>query len=375
MLNGDKHVETVWEAISDSRMKPYLMISNDRAVALELYAWSARTSAAVFETLGHLEVLLRNALDACLREHRQEAERGIPWFMLPTAGADHVAEAVEVVRQRLRAQEQSAQGSTSRRAIRESRDQIVAGLSFGFWSGLLGPKYDELWRECLYRAFPQSSGRRKDVAVALERIRKLRNRLAHHDSMINVDVPFEVRQIIEVARYINPDVATWLEEQSRAMEIYAERPASLDDTVIVAARDAWNLYLDPDCSAYVCQASRAFRSVERIAFYADREVKQHIPKILHRRDNVEWTPEESARLGSGDRWDRKIAKVIMASRGAGWTDGRYQVFLLSRHGDPSHRELAAPLPHLTAGRGSAFTQRQRYVSLHALETAKATTDL
>jgi hypothetical protein len=49
--------------------------------------------------------------------------------------------------------------------------------------------------------------------------------------------------------------------------------------------------------------------------------------------------------------------------------------LLSREGDPSHRQLPAALPHATAGRGSAFTQSQRYVSLHALETATSTSDL
>jgi hypothetical protein len=132
-----------------------------------------------------------------------------------------------------------------------------------------------------------------------------------------------------------------------------------------------------DCQAYVCQAGRAFRAVDRIAFYADREVKEHVPKIQHRRDNIEWTPEEQGRLSrSENRNDRKIAHVIGQSRAAGsFREGRYQVFLLTRAGDPSHRVLGSPLPHESTGRGSAFTQRQRYTSLHALETAKTTIDL
>ncbi|KZB82374.1 hypothetical protein AVL48_10700 [Amycolatopsis regifaucium] len=106
-----------------------------------------------------------------------------------------MAEAVAAVRERLRPQR------------KETRHQITARLSFGFWSGLLGPKYEELWRDCLHGAFPNSSGKRKQVAVAVERVRKFRNRLAHHDSTINVDIPFELRQIFDLAAYIDTDAA------------------------------------------------------------------------------------------------------------------------------------------------------------------------
>lgn len=286
-------------------MAPYVADADgDRAAALALYCWSSRTVAASFEVLGHLEVLVRNALDAVLREHFSEAERGIPWFVLPIN--ENVSAAVETTRGRLREQN------------REYRDQIVAGLSFGFWSGLLGPKYEQLWRECLHRAFPHSTGRRKQVMIALEGVRKFRNRLAHHDSILNVDVPFEVRRIVEVAGFIHPQAADWLTSLSRAMAVYAERPVAPLDTVVVAARAGWPLY--------------------------------------HRND-------------------RKIAAVIETSREFGWTEGVYQVFLLTRPGDAEHRTLPGPIPHQSTGRGGAFTQRQRYVSLHGLETARSTTDL
>jgi hypothetical protein len=349
--------------LSEPRMAPYLRITGDsQRDALALYEWSTRTSAAAFEVIGHLEVLFRNALDRQLREHFKEEKCGIPWFLLPTPGGDHVAEAVATVRERLRP------------LGKESRHQIVAGLSFGFWSGLLGPRYEELWRDCLHRAFPNSSGRRKQVSAAMERVRKFRNRLAHHDSMINVDVPFEIRQIVQLASFIDNDAARWLERRSKAMAIYAQRPFALDDTVVVAARDAWALY--QNAYAYVCQPGRAFRTIDRLAFYADREVKRDIPQVLHRRDNVEWTADEADRLRkSDDRFDRKIAQAIDVSRSTNWTGGLYQVFLLTRPGDPAHRQLSSCLPHNGSGRGSAFTQRQRYVSLHSLEIASSTADL
>ncbi|MFV2197093.1 hypothetical protein [Nocardiopsis sp. LOL_012] len=363
MAPVDDAVNIVWNRLSEPRMAPYLRkTGGDRRDALAVYEWSARTAAAAFEDVGHLEVLLRNALDECLREHVRESECGIPWFLLPTPGGEHVAEAVQVVRERLRKQKQ------------ESRDQIVAGLTFGFWSGLLGTRYEELWRECLYRAFPNASGRRKEVSVELDGVRKFRNRLAHHDSMLSVDVPFEARRIFTLARYIDHDVADWLEQRSRVLKVYGERPVDIEDTVVVAARNAWPLY--EYCRAYVCQAGRTFRQVERVAFYTDREIKPDVPKVVHRRDHVEWTPENAAHLrASPDRNDRKIAEVIEKSRAEGWTEGRYQVFLLSHGRDPDHRRLAACLPHDGAGRGAGYTQRQRYTSLHSLETATTTRDL
>ncbi|WP_041560366.1 hypothetical protein [Nocardia farcinica] len=357
----DHSAGPVWDLLSEPRMAPYVADADgDRAAALALYCWSSRTVAASFEVLGHLEVLVRNALDAVLREHFSEAERGIPWFMLPIN--ENVSAAVETTRGRLREQN------------REYRDQIVAGLSFGFWSGLLGPKYEQLWRECLHRAFPHSTGRRKQVMIALEGVRKFRNRLAHHDSILNVDVPFEVRRIVEVAGFIHPQAADWLTSLSRAMAVYAERPVAPLDTVVVAARAGWPLY--QSCNAYVCQVGRSFRPVERLAFYFDSAIQAEIPRVRHRRDAVEWTEESAARLrGSSDRNDRKIAAVIETSREFGWTEGVYQVFLLTRPGDAEHRTLPGPIPHQSTGRGGAFTQRQRYVSLHGLETARSTTDL
>jgi hypothetical protein len=311
MASAEVDVSVVWNILSEPRMAPYLEdTAGDKTMALRLYEWSARISSAAFEVVGHLEVLLRNALDHCLRQHFREDQCGIPWFLLPTPGGEHVADAVATVRERLRPQRQ------------ESRHQIVAGLSFGFWSGLLGPKYEELWRDCLHRAFPNSSGKRKQIAVAVERVRKFRNRIAHHNSTINVDIPFEIRQVIELASYIDGNAARWLERCSNVMSVYAQRPVTVDDTVVVPAKHAWSFY--ETCRAYVCQSGRAFRPIEHMAFYVDREVKAEIPAVLHRRDNVEWTTEEANRLrASPDRFDRKIANVIDSSV-ATLTDGRYQ---------------------------------------------------
>ncbi|MFC7327598.1 hypothetical protein [Marinactinospora rubrisoli] len=222
MPHADDNVDIVWNRLSESRMTPYLVKANgDRRDALAMYEWSTRMAATAFEDVGHLEVLLRNALDSCLRAHFDEDGRGIPWFLMPIPGGDF-ADQVQNVRERLREQG------------KETRDQIVAGLTFGFWSGFLRDPYQELWRPCLRRAFPNAPGRREEVFAVLDGVRQFRNRIAHHDSMLGIDIPSESRRIFTAARYIDHDVADWLERRSRVLEVYAERPI----TIVAAAAAA-----------------------------------------------------------------------------------------------------------------------------------------
>jgi hypothetical protein len=146
-----------------------------------LYRWNVAVSAACFEAFHYVEVVVRNAMDREMQIHRHEAQSRIPWFLLPVVSKNQSSfdESIKKVRQRLRDQHQS----------RETRDQIVAGTDFGFWTALLHSENEELWRSALHKAFPGSSGKRKDVVAVLEALRVFRNRLAHHDSLLAVDVP------------------------------------------------------------------------------------------------------------------------------------------------------------------------------------------
>ena len=319
-------------------------------------------ASAAFETVALVEVAMRNSIDDALSAHFQESQRRIPWFLGNPPMDQSAMVKVNEVRNRLRSQR------------KDSRDQIVAGLSFGFWSGMLNAKYEDLWRAAIRRAFPYSDGTRKQVANQLDAVRKFRNRLAHHDSMLNLDIPFEMRRVRRLAEFIHPELAEWISSVDRTDALYAERPEAQLDTVVVPGRLAWPLYEEQ--SAYVCQTGRWFQPVERIAFYADQEIKADIPLILHHRDDVEWTDHNVDLLSrSGNRNDKQIANVIEASQRRDWHAGTYQVFLLTRPGDSRHRTLPGPLAHETSGRGSAYVQRQRYVTLHALETAATTADL
>ena len=230
-------------------MRPYLREADeDHKIGLELYQWNAELSAACFEIMSHLEVIVRNAIDDRLHTYMNESTCGIPWFLMPISQGEaqmKISESIVSTRERLRAQH------------KEIRPQIITNLSFGFWTSLLGTQHEQLWREALHLSFPLSSGRRKDVAAALNNLRIFRNRLAHPDSLLAVDVPFQLRKMLLVAGWIDAEASDWLQSIERVSETYSKRPVKKFDTVIVPGSQAWELYRKEN--VYACQPGRSFR--------------------------------------------------------------------------------------------------------------------
>ncbi|MDH3050081.1 hypothetical protein QEN42_09365, partial [Gordonia alkanivorans] len=360
------------DLLTATRLAPYLLESQgDEALALELYAWNAAMAAACMETLAYVEVMLRNAVDRELSIHAREATRKIPWFMIPSitgASQASITRSIDETRARLRGLSEH----------RDSRDQIIAGLSFGFWPQLFGPKHEDLWRAALNRALPGADRNlRKSVSAKLDRIRPFRNRLAHHDSLLTQDIMFHLQEMLTLVEWINPDARRWVEAHERVSAVYKKRPVTPLDTLVVPATNAWPLYLS--LGIYICPPTRNFRPFEYLAFYTDGEVKPKVARLRHHRDNVEWSTAEAARLtalaGPTHKFDRQIGAAIAACRRDGWTEGRYQIFMLSKAEDPTTITLTAPIPHTQTGRGQGFVRRHRYISHHSLQTATTTDDL
>lgn len=349
-------IPAVLKNLPEPRLAPYLSAAeDDPARALELYEWNAKMSGAAIEQVSHLEVLLRHTVDQQLRLRAKENQIGIPWFLLPPMSANQ-QRAVDQVRDRLRGQR------------RETRDQVIAGLSFGFWSGWFGNKHEELWRQSLHAGFPNGSGHRKEVAKLAEQIRKFRNRVAHHDSLLNIDVGFEMEAVFRLAEIINSDVAAWMRSVDRTDEVGSQKPFVKIDTVVVPAAKAWSFY--ENAHAYVCQAGRFFQKVDYFAFYEDQEIKPEVPRIIRRYDNVIWNRSEAERLSDSERKnDKTLGRVMSLGLESHWPPGIYQVFLLSQQGMQGHVSLPHPVPNSKTGKGSAFVRKQRYTSIHQLRYA------
>jgi len=207
----DSRQAATW--LSGPRFRPFLDAANgDHEAAMALYVWHAELAVACFGVVGHFEVMLRNAIDGTLGDGQPQEPLKDTWLMdfdtLQPGGIKQVIVAVERLD----------------KGARITRARVVAGVPFGFWAGLFGRPYDELWRERLYKVFPHGPGRRKDLPPRMLRIRLFRNRLAHHDSILGQDVSAVHEDMLTLAGWIDPSARSWLEERSNVLATIVGRP-------------------------------------------------------------------------------------------------------------------------------------------------------
>ena len=146
--------------------------------------------------------------------------------------------------------------------------------------------------------------------------------------------------------------------------------------VVVAARFALDEYRK--YSAYICLPHRSFQPGVRMAFYTKNKIDRHIPKILGHieaisRDEIETrtdlTDSDRARL-------RTLLRKMELARSEEWSKRQFKVVFLSPLDSPDTLVLPDDIVNDStsgSGRGTAFTQSQRYVSLARLEKGPKTT--
>ena len=149
-----------------------------------------------------------------------------------------------------------------------------------------------------------------------------------------------------------------------------------DRVVVVAARFALDEYLK--YSAYICLPHRSFQPCVRMAFYTQNKIDRHFPKILGQieaisRDEIETrtdlTDSQRARL-------RTLLKNMEHARSEDWSKRQFKIVFLSSYDSPDTLVLPDDIVNSStsgSGRGTAFTQGQRYVSLSRLEKGPKTT--
>ncbi|GAB3799055.1 hypothetical protein [Micromonospora zhanjiangensis] len=206
--------------LSPERLGPYkVACGGDLRAALALYRWNVEVTAALSATLGHVEVLLRNALH-CELEAWSARTFGEPrWYLNPRSSAlPHgflFAEALDDIAK--------ARARAVRNGRPETPGRVVAELNLGFWRFLLARRYDRgLWHPCLHKAFPRQ--RRVAVFDAVGLLHKARNRMAHHEPMFNRSLVSLYQTSLQVADWICPTSRRWVEQGSRVTTVLTARP-------------------------------------------------------------------------------------------------------------------------------------------------------
>jgi hypothetical protein len=156
------------------------------------------------------------------------------------------------------------------------------------------------------------------------------------------------------------------------------------DVVVIAARVAWDTY--QKYHVWVCQAERVLGQAKYLAFYAQGDIQPVVPQILARHENVVFERDKYKGI-LGDTINKLLDLASKEVGDENWEDDGIQKFaagdvlqvvLLTPPDDPRTVKLAQPIKNdkkAKSGANTAFTMRQRYVSLAMLKQAKTTNDV
>lgn len=192
-------LDALRSTVSPDRLSTYLAhTAGDEVQAFRLYVRNAALASAFLGPLQVVEITLRNVFHNLLSH-----AFGSNWYDSLTL-ADSQRRVVLNAKRTLRQE----------RKI-ETPSRIVAECSFSFWVALSARRYDAmLWRSTLHRAFAPTPSR-KAAFGQLDRLRTLRNRIAHHEPIFFRNLQADYDRIGHLLEMMSPETARWMQHHSR----------------------------------------------------------------------------------------------------------------------------------------------------------------
>lgn len=232
-------------AISDDRFNTYLdACSGDERAAIDLYLWNVGVCGRLYGPLHAVEVTLRNAFHTQLEKLFGTAD----WMhdgafvkiaddvahpaVVPKRPPPDLVHEIKTTEQRLQndLNYKSSRGLTTKTALVPG--DIVAGLSFGFWTQMLNNSFEpSLWSPALQHAFPNFRAlrhtplTRAEIAKHFDWIKRTRNRMAHHEPMIKIDVKRAYESLLATCAWMTSDVDKWIHHHSTLYDHVQSRNA------------------------------------------------------------------------------------------------------------------------------------------------------
>lgn len=212
-------------SLSRARLTAYSLTPlDDRLAILTNYLWNITLCEALYPALNLLEVALRNNLSTAIDHTFSPA-----WLITRDPQVLLPAESATVLQAQQKLQTEGKNPADV--------GQLIAALTFGFWSSLCNARYERhLWRPLLkdksaqrvFPALPRHLRTRKTLSVRLELIRRLRNRIFHHEPIWrNRDLAHQHDQLLETIYWLNPDLRALLPLIDRFPDLYANGHAAL----------------------------------------------------------------------------------------------------------------------------------------------------
>ena len=235
--------------ITPERLATYVNEAKKRSCStLQLYLWDHDMACACMGDIAILEIALRNSLDCQLSAIAQAWADTPDWYMASLRFDDRTQRQIRDAWGRL----------TQQQKKQSTHGHLVASLTFGFWRNLLEDggaihaRYpdesradyeNDFWRKGLDKAFPGGRLYAKAGGVQWTRVyalsivktvHALRNRVAHHEPLINgVPLPGESKRInlqqaintcFDLARVLDRNLAEWLRDNSKMLQVLNNEP-------------------------------------------------------------------------------------------------------------------------------------------------------
>lgn len=209
------------DVLSQPRFKTYMLAKNSVVEdALALYQWNAEASAAFLYVIHLFEICVRNAV-----ANAAESAYGANWpsqqnFMLslPNPGQPNFSPKREL-------------NSTRSRAGNTTTGKIIADIKLAFWESMYTSRHDNrLWTPYLSREFPHLpagmtvQAARSRIHDVCEVVRRLRNRIAHHEPVFTRTLTTDYEGILEIVGYRSVQTAYWLSRTQTVLPCLNHRP-------------------------------------------------------------------------------------------------------------------------------------------------------
>jgi len=206
--------------ISAPRFATYLQaMGNDREKALALYEWNLDLSSALIVPLQVCEVAVRNGIAEAI-EHVHGANW--PW----TNGFIR-----SLPRPKGKFRYNPANDLQSCAASLPTTGKIIAELKFAFWENIFTVGQDSrIWNAHFRTCFPgapqgQPIPQCRATAYAdLQIIRRLRNRIAHHEPIFMRNIADDYQRIHDMIAWRSQVAAAWMDRKQSVLALLAVKP-------------------------------------------------------------------------------------------------------------------------------------------------------
>lgn len=211
----------------------------DRRLALARYLRNAALSAAITPALHAVEVTLRNALYASIEAHvyaltipQTRTYPDLPSWLdyRPTLLHGRGEEIVDAAKESHHRAQRKLPHKDRKRL---TTGHLIAELTFGFWVSLLAPAYENhrdkrkivLWPTLTPAVFPGEPRYdvvKKTLIPQLEDLVRIRNRIAHHEPIWQMDLPRLWTTAVTILGHMSPAAEQLVRDTDRLAAILKE---------------------------------------------------------------------------------------------------------------------------------------------------------